>query len=454
MSNLVEEKMKKARLFLSLATVGIGSIASAGIITWSSHDVAVDASNNQNWSNGLNWAGGVAPVAGDDIVIGIPVTNGNRVTINDLAAGTQINSLQLKANLNEANGNSINLAGPVSYTAGGTSAGKIGLIMALQLNTTISVSANTSNGRLEISGDISGPFGITKADAGRLRLVGTAKTYTGNTIVTGGLLDMSADNMLPYGAGKGDLYIGTGAQLFLNNYSAGINGLNDYSGAAGTISKTGSGTRVLTLGNGDANGAFSGAITMTGGSSHIDKVGAGIQTFTGIVALAGTSNVTGGKMIVNNSWTGGIAIGANGTLGGTGPIVGALTGAGIVSPGSSIGSLVASSAAMTGTLLAEIDGSGAGSCDILNITAALDITNMKVDFNELVVADDAAYVIAKYGSLAGLQFASVTDLPTGYSINYAYNDGVSSNNIAIVVPEPGTLSLLAGAALLGLRRRK
>ncbi len=42
-------------------------------------------------------------------------------------------------------------------------------------------------------------------------------------------------------------------------------------------------------------------------------------------------------------------------------------------------------------------------------------------------------------------------------IDYAYNDGASSNNIALVqVPEPGSLALVTGMLLglsIGIRRR-
>ena len=42
-----------------------------------------------------------------------------------------------------------------------------------------------------------------------------------------------------------------------------------------------------------------------------------------------------------------------------------------------------------------------------------------------------AYVIATYATLTGT-FATVTDLPAGYALNYAFNDGVTSTNIALV----------------------
>ncbi|RYD68745.1 MAG: PEP-CTERM sorting domain-containing protein, partial [Verrucomicrobiaceae bacterium] len=56
----------------------------------------------------------------------------------------------------------------------------------------------------------------------------------------------------------------------------------------------------------------------------------------------------------------------------------------------------------------------------------------------------------------GSVFANVVDLPDGYSINYAFNDGVSSNNIALVaVPEPD-VSMLLGAigSFCFIRRRR
>ncbi|MEN8681500.1 MAG: hypothetical protein ABF391_15760, partial [Akkermansiaceae bacterium] len=53
---------------------------------------------------------------------------------------------------------------------------------------------------------------------------------------------------------------------------------------------------------------------------------------------------------------------------------------------------------------------------------------------------EKAYVIAKYGSLSG-QFVEVQALPAGYGIDYTYNDGTSSNNIALVrLPEVFTFN--------------
>lgn len=434
----------------------MGAAGSHGAeITWSSHDVALDPSDNTLWSNAANWVGGVVPTAGDSVRITVPVANGSRVTVNDLPGGTQINGIVVTHNQNAISGNSINLGGNVSYTAGGTSIGTITAPLVMLQDTTFSVSANTSNGRLEIGSVISGAFDLIKADAGRLRFATTAKTYTGDTIVTGGLLDMSTDNMLPYGAGRGDVSIAAGAQLYLNNATTNINGLNDYAGGGGAVNKGGSNTRSLVLGNGDADGSFSGSFTFTGGSSTVNKVGAGTQTLSGSVSVVGNGTVSGGRLNINGTWNTGVIVNAAGTVGGTGSIAGSVTGAGTVSPGMSIGSLTVGSATLT-TLLIELDGTDVGLSDVLNVTGALDILNATVDFDELVAVDDPAYVFARYGSLNGAAFSSVLDLPAGYQIDYAYNDGLTSTNIALVpIPEPAALVLGAlGAGLLACVRRR
>lgn len=429
-----------------------GTISALPAATWTSNATA-----GANWSDADNWAGDVIPVNGDDIVIGIPAVGGTRITNNDLL--TSIGNLTLQANLNEANGNAVSLNGnSVQYTAGGSSVGRIGMAITLTQNTAYTVSANTSSGRLEVGGAITGDFDLTKDGAGRLRFTGTAKAYTGDTIVTGGILDMSTNDMLPYGAGKGDVHVGTGADFFLNNVNTQINGLNDYNATAGTVTKTGSNTRSLTLGHGDANGSFSGNISFTGGSSTVNKTGAGTQTLSGAVTTAGQGTVSGGRLNINGTWSNGINVNNGATLGGTGTVGTTITinSGATLAPGMSIESLAAGAATINGTLAIEFDGTGSGTIDLLEITNLLDITNATVDFSLLGTAlDDSAYVFARYGSLAGTAFANVIDLPGGYSIDYAYDNGINTNNIALVaIPEPATLGLGAFGFAVLLRRRR
>src|SRR5262249_12026865 len=126
---------------------------------------------------------------------------------------------------------------------------------------------------------------------------------------------------------------------------------------------------------------------------------------------------------------------------------------GIVAPGSSIGTLsVTGNATIDGTYSAEYDATGAGNADLLKVTGTLtlDPTSLLSVGQFDGPADDLAYVIASYGSLSGT-FGSMSGIPAGYTINYSYNNGVNSNNIALVsVPEPATCCLLALGGLMAL----
>jgi hypothetical protein len=161
--------------------------------------------------------------------------------------------------------------------------------------------------------------------------------------------------------------------------------------------------------------------------------------------VSGNGVLSGGRLNINNTWSNGIGVSAAGTLGGTGTLSGAVTGAGTVSPGiaASIGALTAGSGTLSGTLQIDLDGTGSGSSDLFAVTGALDIGSATVNFSEISPVDDQAYVFASYGSLVGT-FATVTNIPANYTIDYAYQ----GNSIALTsVPEPGALAGLA--ALLG-----
>lgn len=473
--------MKRIRSHSLRAVTGaivacVAVAAQAATITWQSNDGTLG--DNTLWSNANNWVGGVAPVAGDDLTFPAPVAGGSRTTNNDLPANTQINGVLLPANQYVLNGNAINLGGGVTFSAGGANLATIGLTGNMLQDTTYSVAANTSNGRLQVDGNITGNFGLIKADAGRLRFGGTAKTYSGNTTVTGGILDFGADNQLPFGAGKGSLFLGTGTQFILNNVNGQINGLNDFSGGAGAVSKNGSNTRNLTLGNGDASGSFSGGITFTGGNSSVIKTGTGTQTLGGAISVVGPLQANAGRLNLNGTVTGGVNVGTGGTLGGTGtinPVTGATNGNqlvqinGTVSPGLSPGTLSINGPVSFGSaaiLNFELNGGntivGGGVNDLIDLVTNLTLDGV-LNVSETVAgsfataANGSKWRLINYsGTLVDnvLTLGTTPTIPLGASL--AIDTAAPGQvNLVYTVPEPASwLVALLAFAVGGMVRRR
>lgn len=199
-------------------------------------------------------------------------------------------------------------------------------------------------------------------------------------------------------------------------------------------------TRNLRFG-GAGNGEVTGLIRQTSQSLwNVFKDGAGTWTLIANNTYTGTTTVNAGTLLVNGAHSTGQAytVQSGGTLGGTGTISAGVTvnAGGVLAAGASIGTLSVGTATIAGTLKVEYSGD-ASTIDLLNVTGALDITAATVDFDNLGVANlhGGPYVLASYGSLAGSAFANVLDLPSGYSLNYAYQ----GNKIALIgsVIHPG-----------------
>jgi fibronectin-binding autotransporter adhesin len=158
----------------------------------------------------------------------------------------------------------------------------------------------TVNNTTEITGLISGSYGITKAGPGTLILSG-ANTYSGGTTVNAGIL-VAGSNSVVVGAvltsgpfGTGPTTIAQGATLNLGNTN------QIFTDLEGAGSLTGTGKSTVYSGN------FSGVISGSGGS--LDK------DFAGTLTLSGANTYTGGTTLINGT----LAAGNNKALG-TGPL--------------------------------------------------------------------------------------------------------------------------------------
>ena len=438
-------------LALSALTLPLSSALAIEAV-WTSN-----ATGGADWSLADNWLGDIAVMPGDSVRFPAPVAGGTRTVNNDLAANTLISGLTFGGAAYILNGNAINLGGTVNNGAGNPTT--INLSLALQQATDFSLGAGT---RIDMNGDISGAFGINKTGAGTLRLQSTGKTYNGDTIVSVGTLDLNVANALPSGTGKGNVSVAGGAFL-TPRFGLAINGLN----GSGTVQAASSGTKVITLGNNDANGDFGGTINNGVGIVAITKVGSGRQTLGGINGYTGATTINGGTLVLgaSASLAGSVTtIGAAGQLAGSGTIAGPVTASGIIAPGLSAGTLTINNNLILGgsaTLSYELNGTnqavGAGVNDLL-----AGIVNLTLD---------GALNVAELGSFGGLSSGSWrlinytgtltdngltigtmpnTDPGTSFTIDTATAGQVN----LMLVPEPGTalLGLLAGLGLLRRRR--
>lgn len=253
----------------------------------------------------------------------------------------------------------------------------------------------------------------------------------------------------------------------------------------GNVSQGRDGNGTLTVQNGGAMNVtgryFMGAVLPTGTATT--TIGAGSQvtvtgdTLVGIglngsslpdaTASHGTATLTiagGGTLNAN----GGLFIGAGGTVGGSGTIVGNVSNfGGTVAPGQSPGTLtIDGNLTMEGGLIRiEVAGTGLGQYDVLNVLGMADIDGATVEFAFVDgftpdEGDNFAFLTVAGAIEAENVTYTYSGLDPGFDFDVApRGDGsfaFTALNDGYPVPEPATAALV-GLGLLGLgwaRRRK
>ena len=184
-------------------------------------------------------------------------------------------------------------------------------------------------------------------------------------------------------------------------------------------------------GNGASPLVISGDISDYDTPKSLNKTGRSTVTFTGTVSHVGTTSLSDGTLLLATdaaiSQSPEVNTAAGTILGGNGRIEGALTAAGTVTPGLSVGTLSVGSAELAGSLAIEVDGNDA---DRLAVDGNLAIGRANLEIKLLGGgATRLAYVIASFGTREGA-FATVTGIPAGYYLDYDY--GPSNSQIALV----------------------
>jgi fibronectin-binding autotransporter adhesin len=312
-----------------------------------------------------------------------------------------------------------------------------------------------------------------------IRLYPDTRQSTGTFALTGsaGVLELAT-----YSGGASTTWILNGANAIRISFGAPLTvPMGELSGANASAAIYAANSYKLTLEVGalNTNAAFAGHLyDTTGGVSGtskqlaINKVGTATWSLTGSNAYSGGSTVTSGGLAVNGSLASAVNV-IGGVLSGSGSIAGNVTvGDATLAPGSSPATLTIAGVlglSSGSTLSYELCGTntapGGGVNDLiqsvtdLTLDGTLNVTETVADSFLSANAGDKWTLITYGGNLAnnGLDLSAMPTLGGGRY--FAVDTGTTGQvNLVVMVPEPGTLALLA-SSLIGLiayawRKRK
>ncbi len=299
------------------------------------------------------------------------------------------------------------------------------------------IDATTGTSTLTIgNGDASGSFaGVLRNTGGSLSLVKVgsgAQTLSGNNAYSGTTTLQGGSLVIARAAGA---IPDASAVTISNNATLNIGSSAETIGAlslsSGSILGT---TGVLTASAYELQGGVVSAAL--GGSSGLVKSGSAQLVLGGASSYAGPTTINAGSLLVNGNQsaaTGTIAVNAGATLGGSGTVGGAVVvanGAFLAPGGSAPGVFTAPAVSLASGSTFAVDVQtdlATPANDSLAVAGTLDVTGSNLSINLTGTPTAAAYVLANYGSLVGT-FAQVTGVPSGYTLNYAYE----TNKIALV----------------------
>ena len=322
-----------------------------------------------------------------------------------------------------------------------------------------------ANGSLELSGVISNGSGNTltaSADptGGKVIVSGTANSYSGQSQILRGTLELGGNNALPVTTVLNvDSASSTGdnGTFEMNGYNQEVAGIvRAYTGGNFSVKNSSGSLSTLTLNNTNADYTFpntaSGATTIEGnlalikiGSRRLTldrpntytgntTVSAGTLTLTGSGTISGTPVITvGGSAVFDVAGvTGGFTLGASQTLTGNGTVVGNVTADGTLAAGTSIGTLsFNTNLTINGNLVFELDKGQAQSNDLIQVSGALANTGV----GTLTVTNIGASALAVNDSFKLFS----QPVANGLALNIVGPDGVTFTN---KLEEDGSIAVL------------
>ena len=162
---------------------------------------------------------------------------------------------------------------------------------------------DTSNAASAVvySSSVGGAIGLVKLGAGELLLTGS-NTYTGGTVVNGGILEAKSPLALPNYSSAGSLAVAAGATLAVSVGGAGEWTAANVDSLRGNNSAFPAGSW-LGLDTTDGNFTY-GDIAGISAAGGLSKLGPGMLTLTGANTYPGPTSVSGGTLQIGNGTSG------------------------------------------------------------------------------------------------------------------------------------------------------
>jgi autotransporter-associated beta strand protein len=362
--------------------------------------------------------GGALAAKGSSRTLANPVTVGGDFVLGGVGGGYTAASVTLSG--------SVNLGGATR---------------TITLKNSATISGSMSNGGLSLTGSFGG-------NSRTLTLSGN-NTFSGGSTVTSGTL--VAGSATAFGSGGVTV---TGGAISLNGRADVANTFTMNGGLldSGTINSS-----QLAGGSGTVNAVVT-------GTAAFSKTGSGVLTLSNANTYSGQTLVTEGTLLVSGTLTQSQAtVSSAATLGGTGSVAGglALQSGGFVQPGitgTAVGALSTGPVTLAGTYVATITGTATSLLDRLVVTGSIDFTGGTIQpvlAGYVPAQNDRFQVVTWTGARTGtptFDFSQAT-LSSGLSWD---TSSFGTDGTLIVVPEPGSLALLAAAAVgvAVVRRRR
>ncbi len=290
-------------------------------------------------------------------------------------------------------------------------------------------------------GQVAGTASVKKLGTGVLTLQ-TANSYAGGTVVSNGTLRVGATDAIS-SVGSGDVAVYDAGVIDLNGFNNTINGFS----GNGAVDVASGGASILTIGNNNSGGTFSGSLRNTSGTLALVKSGTGGQTLSGSNSLSAGVTVAAGTLIAANPR----ALGTNTVTVNAGLLevpndllIGGLAGTG--------GSIANNTTANTNTLVIDggnsttysgsiVNGSGGGGLAVRLLSGSLTLGGNNTYTGGTYVGSGATFAIPNApAAVGGFLIAS-----NGATLNLSGGSGTPGTPNSITTVAGATVTFNSGA---------